>query len=95
LSVALSAATVLSAALLPDRADASSLAGAAGARLAQDQPGIVEKVARVCGRVCDEGVCRTRCFDEDHDRDRRRDRDRDRDRDHRDCSRVGPVAVRN
>jgi hypothetical protein len=46
LFVALSAATGLGAALVPDRADAISLAGAAGARLAQDQPGIVEKVER-------------------------------------------------
>jgi hypothetical protein len=110
LFVALSAATVFGAALLPDRADAISLAGAADARLAQDQLGITEQVARVCRRFCDDGICRTRCFDrdddDDRDRDRRvfRDRDRDRDRDRyryrdrddrRDCARVGPVVVCN
>jgi hypothetical protein len=109
LFVALSAATVFGAALLPDRSDAISLAGAADVRLAQDQLGIIEKVERVCRRFCDDGFCRTRCFhrddDDDRDRDRRvfRDRDRDRnfdrnrdrDRDRRDCARVGPVVVCN
>jgi hypothetical protein len=109
LLVALSAAATLAgAALLPDRADAISLAGAAGVASAQDQLGLVEKVERVCRRFCDDGFCQTRCFfrhddddDRDRDRDRRvfreRDRDRDRDRDHdrRDCARVGPVVVCN
>jgi len=107
LLVALSAAvTLIGAALLPNRADAISLVGGADIASAQDQLGIVKKVERVCRRVCDEGFCRTRCFDDDdhdrrrdhdrdHDRDRDRDRDRDHDRDHRDCSRVGPVVVCN
>jgi hypothetical protein len=85
LFVALSAATVFGAALLPDRADAISLAGAADVRSAQDQLGIIEKVERVCRQFCDDGFCRTRCFhrddDDDRDRDRRVFRDRDRDRD--------------
>lgn len=107
LVVALSAATVFGAALLSDRAEAISLAGAADVRLAQDQLGITEQV--VCRRFFDDGRWRTRCFDRDddyRDRDRRvfreRDRDRDRDRDRyrdrddrRDCARVGPVVVCN
>ena len=91
LFAALSAATVFGAALLPDRADAISLAGAADIRLAQDQLGITQQVDRVCRRFCDDGYCRTRCFDRDdddrdrrvfreHDRDRDREGDRDRDR---------------
>jgi hypothetical protein len=109
---ALSAAvTLVGAALLPDRADAISLAGVADIASAQDQLGMIEKVERGCRRFCDDGFCQTRCFrrddDDDRDRDRRvfRDRDRDfdrdryRDRDHdrdrRDCARVGPVVVCN
>ena len=107
LFVALSAATLFGAALLPDRADAISLAGAADVRLAQDQLGITEPVVRVCRQVFDDGRWRTRCYDRDddrdrdlrvfreRDRDRDRDRDRYRDRDRRDCSRVGPVVVCN
>ena len=111
LFVALSAATLWGAALLPDRADAMSLGGAAGGvRSAQDQLGITEQVARVCRQVCNDfGICRTRCFferddddrrvfrdrDRDRDFDRDRDRDRFRERDRRDCSRVGPVVVCN
>lgn len=98
LLVALSAAaTLVGAALLPDRADAISLAGAANVASAQDQLGIIEKVERVCRRFCDDGFCQVRCFhrdddddrfrdrrvfrDRDHDRDFDRDRDRDRDHD--------------
>ena len=108
--VALSAATVFGAALLPGRAEAINLAGAADVRLAQDQLGITEQVVRVCRQFFDDGRWRTRCFDRDdddyRDRDRRvfreRDRDWDRDRyryrdrdDRRDCARVGPVVVCN
>jgi hypothetical protein len=87
LFAALSAATLFGAALLPERADAISLAGTAGVRLAQDQVGITEQVReRVCRRFCDDGFCRTRCFwrdddDDDRFRERRVFRDRDRDRD--------------
>jgi hypothetical protein len=109
LVVALSAATVFGAALLPDRAEAISLAGAADVRLAQDQLGVTEQVVRVCRQFFDDGRWRTRCFDRDDDdrdrrvfRDRDRDWDRDRDRyryrdrdDRRDCTRVGPVVVCN
>jgi len=109
LLVALSAtATLVGAALLPGRADAINLAGAADIASAQGQLGIIQKVERVCRRVCDEGFCRTRCFfrddddrdrrvfrDRDRDRDFDRDRDRDRDRRDRDCHRVGPVVVCN
>ena len=110
LLVALSAAvTLVGAALVSDRADAISLAGAADVRSAQDQLGIVEKVERVCRQFCDDGYCRTRCFNRDddddryrdrdrrefRDRDRDRDSDRGRDRDRRDCTRVGPVMVCN
>jgi hypothetical protein len=104
LFVALSAATLWGAALLPDRADAMSLGGAA-VRSAQDQLGLTEQVARVCRQVCNDfGICRTRCFIErdeprlllrDRDRDFDRDRDRFRERDRRDCSHVGPVVVCN
>jgi hypothetical protein len=109
LFVALSAASLLGAALWPDRADAMGI-GAAAIQSAQDRLSITEPVARVCRRDCDDGYCRTRCFhvddDDLHDRDRRvyrdrdydrdrRDYDRDRDRDRRDCSRVGPVVVCN
>jgi hypothetical protein len=111
LLVALSAAvTLVGAALVSDRADAISLAGAADVRSAQDQLGVVEKVERVCRQFCDDGFCRTRCFNRDdddryrdrdrdrrefRDRDRDRDSDRGRDRDRRDCTRVGPVMVCN
>jgi hypothetical protein len=79
LLVALSAAvTLVGAALVSDRADAISLAGAADVRSAQDHLGIVEKVERVCRQFCDDGYCRTRCFNRDDDDDRHRDRDRDR-----------------
>ena len=106
LFIALSAATLCGAALLPGGADAMSLGGAAGVRSAQDQLGLTEPVARVCRQVCNDfGMCRTRCTFErddddrrvfiDRDRDHDHDRDRFRDRDRRDCNRVGPVVVCN
>jgi hypothetical protein len=108
--VALSAASLFGATLSSDRANAMGVGGAAGIQSAQDQLGIIEQVARVCRRVCDDGFCRTRCFHADDDDDDRRvfrerdwDRDhyryryydRDRDHDRRDCARVGPVVVCN
>jgi hypothetical protein len=109
LLAALAATTVLGAGTI--RADAMSLGGSAGIQLAQGQPGMAEQVRRVCRQFFDrdDGVWRTRCFDDDdddyrryrfrdrdYDRDRDRDRDRFRDRDRdrdRDCDRVGPVIV--
>jgi hypothetical protein len=112
LLVGLSAAvTLFGAALLPERADAITLTGATGVGSAGEQLGIIEKVDRVCRRFCDEGFCRTRCFDDDdrrfrgrdddrrfyrdRDDDRRFYRERDRDRDRRDCTRIGPAIVCN
>jgi hypothetical protein len=84
-------AIVAGAALLPTTVNAMSLGG--GAALAAGAGSNTELVARVCREVCDDGVCRRRCYDRDdygYDRDYRyrdyrrdyRYRDRD-DYDHR------------
>lgn len=109
LLAAIAATTLLGAVLLPGRADAISLGGAAVGSTEKER-GLITRVDRVCRQFCDDGYCRTRCFyirdrddddryryrfrDRDRDWDRDRDRDRFRDRDRdRDCDRVGPVVV--
>lgn len=104
LLAAVAATTLFGAALFAGRGDAMVPGGAAGARLAHEQPGLTEQVRIICRRVFDDGVWVRRCFrddddirirdrDRDHDfRDRDHDRDRDRDR-RRDCDHVGPVVV--
>ena len=76
----------MSAAIL---AGASLVAGPADARV-------------VCKRICDDGYCERKCWEERVDRDRYRDEDRreDRDRyryrdrdDSRHCVQVGPALV--
>jgi Ni/Co efflux regulator RcnB len=57
----------------------------------------------VCRRICDDGFCQRRCWEERGDRDGRWDRGRDRDRDRdryrdryrerRNCVQVGPAVV--
>jgi hypothetical protein len=99
-----SATIIFGASLLSGPADAMIAGGPAGARIAADQMLMIEPVARVCRKFCnDEGFCRERCQyvrdDDDEDRgDRRRERwERERrEREHDDgrhCARVGPVMV--
>ena len=55
----------------------------------------------VCKRVCDDGYCEKKCWEERGDRDRRwdgdrdwdTDRDRGRYRERRNCVQVGPAMV--
>jgi hypothetical protein len=53
----------------------------------------------VCKRICDDGYCERKCWEERGDRDRhwdedrRGDRYRDRDGDRRHCVQVGPALV--